>query len=35
MGKRARDRILSNHTAAHRAIELERYVVHAREVVSL
>ena len=31
MGKRARDRILSSHTAAHRAMELERYVAQARE----
>jgi spore maturation protein CgeB len=35
MGKRARDRILSSHTATHRAIELEGYVVQAREIVSL
>ena len=35
MGKRARERILSSHTAAHRAMELERHVVQAREIVSL
>jgi spore maturation protein CgeB len=35
MAKRARDRILSSHTAAHRAMELEDYLAEAREVVSL
>ena len=35
MGKRARERILSSHTAAHRAMELEHHVVQAREIVSL
>jgi spore maturation protein CgeB len=35
MARRARDRILSSHTAAHRAMELESYLAEAREVVSL
>jgi spore maturation protein CgeB len=35
MARRARDRILSSHTAAHRAMELESYLAEAREIVSL
>jgi hypothetical protein len=32
MGRRARERVLSAHTAAHRAAELERHVLElARE----
>jgi spore maturation protein CgeB len=34
MGQRARDRILSSHTADHRAMELERHVAEARAIVS-
>jgi len=32
IGRRARRRILAAHTAAHRAIELERYVADARQM---
>src|SRR3954462_665244 len=31
IGARARERVLASHTAAHRAMELESYVVELRE----
>ncbi|HEX8913659.1 MAG TPA: glycosyltransferase, partial [Humisphaera sp.] len=30
IGERAREKVLANHTAAHRAIELEQYVAEVR-----
>jgi spore maturation protein CgeB len=34
MGKRARERVLGSHTAAHRAMELEHHVAQARRLAS-
>jgi spore maturation protein CgeB len=34
MGKRARERVLGSHTAAHRAMELEHHVAQARKLAS-
>jgi spore maturation protein CgeB len=34
IGKRARDRVLDSHTAAHRAMELEHHVAQARKLAS-
>jgi hypothetical protein len=34
MGKRARERVLGSHTAAHRAMELEHHAAQARRLAS-